>query len=154
MGDIKALHRQRMSCRTWGVYLYQGLRVECFWGCSQTKTGLGDLNQKELGFVKFLGRRSMSYLKDSQGVKVGGRRDYLSPGALHKSSKELTLICDSVGCYLGHGLQGGASVSSRPQAGYLVIQNGCQGSNIIVWLNSHYHRCFLSYGSYLKRIRR
>lgn len=44
----------------------------------------------------------MSYLKDAQRVKVGGRRDYLSPGALHKSSQELTLICDSVGFYLGH----------------------------------------------------
>lgn len=53
-GDIKALYRQRVSCRTWDIYLYRGLQVECFWDCSQIKTEFGNLNQKELGFGKFL----------------------------------------------------------------------------------------------------
>lgn len=49
-----------------------------------------------------------------EGKDLGGKGDCLSLDALRISSEERKLICVSVGCFLGHALEGEANVSSRP----------------------------------------
>lgn len=87
-----------------------------------------DSNQKEWRFGKLKDVRHL--IEGAQKRKeLRGGRDSLSPGELGKSHQEFAFTCDSASFYLGHVTE--ACVSSRPLAGLLATESGCQGRDIM-----------------------
>lgn len=95
--------RQRVSSRTWGIGLYWGLQVECFWG-SQTKVRLVDSNHNSQSF----GKPNEGIIQGSARGKWLGARETITRG-FGKSCQKRTR-----GSYPGHALEGETSVSSKP----------------------------------------
>lgn len=112
----RAGYRQRASSGTWSICPYQGPWVEYFWD-SWTKARLVNSNQKEKEKKKKRSVLVSSTVVLPKGCmrKGIGRQERFSYcqrcWGIH--IRNLTLTCDSKGCYLGCAVVNEASVSSR-----------------------------------------
>lgn len=109
-GEVKARCRQREHNRTWSTCFYSPPQVECF-GISELKPDWSIQTKKSGVWVS-----SAKIL--SKGL-ARGKSWEVGESAYHKTClgshfRNLTFTCDSVGCFIGLELTGGASsVSSR-----------------------------------------